>query len=106
MIIDIIQAVAGLILVIYLPGYLLSHLLFSMLRPLERFCISTSLSIAIVTLLGFFLTIISNLFGIRAISQFGVWFSLATVCVIELIFLLRRAATANQARAVSGRRRR
>jgi len=91
MILEIIRIVLGLVVIIFLPGYLLSLILFERLSLLERICLAVGLSISIVVLLGFFLTLVSNLTGTKAIGLLGVWVSLIAVCLFLaiILFILR-----------------
>jgi uncharacterized membrane protein len=92
MMLEILRTILGLLFVIFLPGYILSRILFNQLHPTERICLAAGLSIFIVVLLGFFLTFISNMTQIKAISLPGVWISLAAVYIIfAIIFLFRNS---------------
>lgn len=78
----------GLILVIFLPGFLLSAILFPKiddLEGIERIALSFILNLAIVPLLGLVLNLTS--FGIRLTS---VWIVLSTFTILVLLVALVR----------------
>ncbi len=91
MMLDILRIVLGLFLVIFLPGYLLSLILFSRLKAIERICLSVGLSFTIVVFLGFFLTIMGTTLNLKAINTLSVWISMLAISVILLIIVFLRS---------------
>ena len=90
MILEMIRIILGLLFSIFLPGYLLSLILFRKLKIIERICLSVGLSVSILVFLGFFLSGIGYLINIKAINALSVWFLLLVVCVIFTTILLAR----------------
>ena len=90
MILNIIKIISGLLFGLFIPGYLLSLILFKKLKIIERVCLSIGLSISIIVVLGFFLTAISYLTNIKGITALTVWFSLLTISLIFIIVIRRK----------------
>jgi uncharacterized membrane protein len=88
--IEFIKIILGLIFTLFLPGYLLSLLLFKKLRRIERISLSIGLSIAITVFLGFSLSAVSYLTFSKAITERSVWISFILLCVIFTIAKLFR----------------
>ncbi len=90
-IINVLRIILGILLTLFIPGYLLSLFLIKKIRLFERILISIGLSIIIVSALAVFLTLISIIFGINAINEISVWLSLAFISIIfMLIFLVQK----------------
>jgi uncharacterized membrane protein len=83
-------AVIGFLFVLFVPGFLLSMMLFSSMRHMDRFLLSFGLSVAIVAFIGFSLG--TGAFGIQGgINAFNVWISLLIVSgVLGVIILVQR----------------
>jgi len=92
MILSIIRVIVGII-ALFLPGYLLSFILFKKLKIIERICLAIGLSIVIIVFLGFFLTAISYLTNIKGITTQNVWFSLLIICIIFIILIISKYKT-------------
>lgn len=88
MILDIIRIILGILFAIFIPGYLLSLILFKKLKLIERVCIAVGLNIFIVVLLSFFLTAISQFTEITGITTKWVWLSLITLSLIFIIIII------------------
>ena len=84
MILGLLRTVIGFALVLFLPGYLLSMIMFGRLGLPVRITLSAGLSMFIVVLDGFVLTIIGNITGIKAITPVGVIVSLGLMCMLFL----------------------
>lgn len=89
MILSIIRVIVGII-ALFLPGYLLSIILFKKLKVIERICLAIGLSIFITVFLGFFLTAISYLTNIKGITTQSVWLSLLIICIIFIIVIISK----------------
>jgi len=91
MIFEILHAIAGLVMGLFIPGFLLTLILFKELDLLERIALSIGLSIAIDIFVGLFLGANKTMKMITGgITEFNVWFYLVVVCVILLfIFVLQ-----------------
>ena len=90
MILDIIRIILGTLIAIFLPGYLLSLILFKKLKLIERISLAIGLSIFIIVVLGFFLTGISSLTNVKGITTNMVWFSLLIICIIFIIIIIAK----------------
>ena len=88
MILSTIRVVLGLLFVLFLPGYLLSLILFKRLQTVERICLAVGLSVVIVVFLGFFLTAIGYLTNLKGITVISVWLSLLIICGIFTFMVL------------------
>ena len=86
----VIKVILGLLITMFLPGYLLSVILVRKSEIIERICLSIGLSIFIIVVLSFFLTAISYLLNIKGITSLSVWLSLLVVCVILFIIIRMR----------------
>lgn len=89
MITKILMIIIGLLFVLFIPGYLLSLILLKKSDLVERIVLSFGLSVFIVVLLGFFLTLIGNFLDIKGITSLSVWTSLIIVCAIFVVALFR-----------------
>lgn len=85
MITSIIRTILGLGFVLFIPGFLLSHLFFKRLAAAERIGLSLGLSIVVVVFLGFFLTMIGSLPDITGITGTTVWLSLILSSIIFIV---------------------
>ncbi|MCK5617631.1 DUF1616 domain-containing protein [Candidatus Pacearchaeota archaeon] len=83
----IIRAVCGLILVLFLPGYLLSMLFIHDVDVIERMVFSIGLSIATTVAVSFFLTALQWIFGFGRFSQEQITVSLSMICILQLIYI-------------------
>lgn len=88
MIFNLLQIIFGLLIVLFLPGYLLSFILFKQLKAIERILLAFGLSLVIVVLLGFLLTAFGNYLNIRGITAASVWISLLTICIVLFIIVI------------------
>lgn len=91
MIFDILRIIFGILFVMFMPGYLLTFLLFKKLGVIERISLAIGLSISIVVFLGFFLTAVGYIAGIKGITAYSIWFSLLTISLIFLILIIIKA---------------
>lgn len=89
--IELIKIILGVIVILFLPGYIWSYVFFKKeeLDVLERVAVSTGLSIAIVPLLIFFL---NQLFGMK-ITLINSFLTLLFFCLsgFALIFFKNKA---------------
>ena len=92
MILSIIRVIVGII-ALFLPGYLLSFILFKKLKIIERICLAIGLSIVIIVFLGFFLTVISYLTNTKVLITQVVWLSLLIICIIFIILIISKYKT-------------
>lgn len=84
-----IMLIIGIVLVMFLPGYLISLIIFRELEFTERIFIGFGLSISVVVALGFFLSFLGYALGIKAITPTSTTISLTMICLILLgIYLL------------------
>ena len=95
MIFNLIRITLGLVFVVFLPGYLLSRILFRELKIIERICLAFGLSVLITVILSFFLTAISNLTNLKAINVYSVWISLLGLCTIFVIMIISKPKKTN-----------
>jgi uncharacterized membrane protein len=80
-------AAMGFLFVFFVPGFLLSFLVFSKMRALDRFLLGFGLSLAVVAVIAFILG--TEAFGITGgYSAFNVWMSLLIVSGIVGIAVL------------------
>ena len=92
MIFDILVAVIGLILALFLPGFLLSKILFPKIDILETIAFSIAFSIAIDIILGLFLGINETMKDLTGgITAENLWFyTLVIVFLLLGILLIQR----------------
>ncbi|MBU1164971.1 DUF1616 domain-containing protein [Patescibacteria group bacterium] len=85
----------GLILSIFLPGFLLSLILFkkNKLQIIERLVISFGLSVAISIIIGLFLCIIKVFFDILGITKLNLYLGLLVVSLTLCLILLYKKPT-------------
>jgi uncharacterized membrane protein len=83
--INIITLIVGLLFVVFIPGYLFSLILFEKLDLIERFALSFALSVIIVILVGFLLTLAGYILRIKSINYVSVWSSLIFICIVLII---------------------
>jgi len=89
-IILVFRTIFGIILVMFIPGFLLSQLIFKKQTLVQMLAMSIALSVFIVILLSFFLTLLSFFSSVR-INVLSVFISLsAVVIVFSGALLLRR----------------
>jgi uncharacterized membrane protein len=104
MILTVLHIAAGLLFAVFLPGYLLSLVLFKNISSLERLCLSVGLSFSLMIFLGFLLTLLLKLAGEKMISPGGIWLSLVIICLICLdILLVRGELKIKNLRGIIGR---
>ncbi len=101
MIFEIIRLIAGLALVMFLPGYLLSRIIFQEISLPGRISLSCGLSVTITVAMGFFLTFIGNALGIKTITPWGAALSLTAVCIVFLAILMMGS---NKNQSIAGRK--
>jgi len=80
------QIIFGLLLALFLPGYLLARLFFKELAELEKMAIGFVLSIAIDIFVGLFLgynEFMKNLTG--GITSFNLWLYLGSITIILFV---------------------
>ena len=88
--ISVLRIIFGILLVMFIPGFLLGRLIFRKQTLVERVAISIALSVFIVILLSFFLTLLSFFSPVR-IDAASVMLSLfMTVMVFGSALFLRR----------------
>jgi uncharacterized membrane protein len=78
------RVIVGLI-VIFLPGFLLSLILFKKMGVVERLCVAFGLSVSIIVFLGFFLSGIGYFLKFKGITTGSVYLSLLILCVMFAI---------------------
>jgi len=83
----IIRAICGLILVFFLPGYLLSLLFIHDVDIIERTVFSIGLSIATTVAVSFLLTALQRISGAGSFSQEQITVSLSMICILQLIYI-------------------
>lgn len=74
LVLDVLRALAGAVLLAWLPGYAWTRVLLPELSRLERFVYSVALSVVLVVL---FLYLGNVVFGMRVSPVNGVWGALA-----------------------------
>lgn len=79
---EIIRTALGMLLVFFLPGYLLSVIIIKRLNSVERFCLSIGLSLAIAVMMGINLSAIGYLSATKAITGRNLWVSLLIICAL------------------------
>ena len=84
---DTVRIVFGSIVILFLPGYWLTHVFFKNkeIDFLERFALSFALSISVVPLLSFYL----NLLGLK-ITALSVFLLVVAVFLMSIVFLKYR----------------
>ncbi len=83
MILDILHAIIGLAFGLFIPGFLLTLILFKKIDLLERIALAIGLSIAIDVLVGLFLGANKTMKDITGgITEVNVWLYLVFVSVI------------------------
>jgi len=90
MILDIIRIIGGILISMFIPGYLLSLILYKKINIIERICLAFGFSVFIIVFLGFFLTGVSYTFNIKGITSLSVWLSLSLVSIIFALGILVR----------------
>ncbi|MGV8086560.1 MAG: DUF1616 domain-containing protein [Candidatus Woesearchaeota archaeon] len=86
-ILQIIQIPTGLILALFLPGYLIARIFFKELDELEKVALGFVLSIAIDIALGLFLGYNETMKNITGgITAFNLWLYLGSITIILIIF--------------------
>mgnify|MGYP001593716250 CR=1 FL=1 len=87
MIFDFIKIGLGLLVVVFLPGFLLSFIMLNRLDLVERIVLSIGLSIYIATLISFNLSMVGYIRETRGITTENVWISLFGICVLFAFIL-------------------
>ena len=95
MILNIIRIIVGIVFALFLPGYLLTFILFRKLKLLERICLAIGLSIFVVVFLSFYLTAISFFSSEAGITTMGVWLSLLITCALFIIIIISKNKTSH-----------
>jgi uncharacterized membrane protein len=88
MIVELIRIVLGILIVLFMPGYLLSVVLFRKLRAIERIGLALGLSVFIVVFMGFFLTVLVHLTSLEGITTQSVWISLSLVSLFFGVIII------------------
>lgn len=91
MIIEIFHAIIGLSFGLFIPGYLLTLILFKKIDILERIALAIGLSISIDVLVGLFLGANKTMKEITGgITEFNVWFYLIFVSLaLGVVYLFQ-----------------
>tara|TARA_Y100000310_G_C20606168_1_gene775581 strand:+ start:526 stop:870 length:345 start_codon:yes stop_codon:yes gene_type:complete len=91
MILEILRAIVGILFGLFIPGFLLSLILFKKIDILERIALAIGLSIAIDVLVGLFLGANKTMKEITGgITELNVWLYLVFISVVlALIYVLR-----------------
>ena len=95
MITEILHAIIGLAFGLFIPGYLLTRILFKEQEILERIALSIGLSIAIDVFVGLFLGANKTMKDITGgITEANVWFYLIAVTAIltTILFIQRQTS--------------
>tara|TARA_Y100000310_G_C20570100_1_gene757573 strand:- start:187 stop:483 length:297 start_codon:yes stop_codon:yes gene_type:complete len=91
MILEILHAIIGLSFGLFIPGFLLTLVLFKKINPLERIVISVGLSIGIDILIGLFLGANKTMKEITGgITELNIWLYLIFISVILGVIYLAR----------------
>ena len=86
---DIIHAIIGILFALFIPGYLLTILLFNDLEILERISLAIGLSMCVDILIGLLLGGNKTLMGFTGgITAFNLWIFIGAICVILLALIL------------------
>lgn len=83
---NILQIIGGLILALFIPGYLIARIFFKELEELEKVALGFVLSIALDILVGLFLgynEAMKNITG--GITAFNLWLYIGSITIILLI---------------------
>jgi len=83
MIYEILRVMIG-VLVLFVPGYFLSPL-FTDAKGSRRVYISFGISLVFIVLLGFFLTFIGNVLGVRGFTLTNIMIPILIISVIGLV---------------------
>jgi uncharacterized membrane protein len=79
----------GFVLVLFLPGFVLSMLILKKLSSIDRFLISVGLSIAITAFVAFMLS--GRLLAFGLMTSANVWLSLLVITIaLTVIYLFKR----------------
>jgi len=91
MILNILHAIIGLAFGLFIPGFLLTKIIFNNQEILETIAFSIAFSIAIDIFLGLFLGANETMFNITGgITEFNVWYYLIIISIIlGFIYLLK-----------------
>jgi len=81
------QLVLGLVLALFIPGFLLSKIIVPTMNWVERATASVMLSFAILVLLGFMLTLYGYATGRKGITITNVYVSLLVISLIQGIIV-------------------
>ena len=90
-VLDILHAVIGLAFALFIPGFLLTKIIFNGQEILETVAFSIAFSIAIDIFLGLFLGANKTMFNITGgITELNVWFYILGISIIlGVIYLLK-----------------
>jgi len=91
-VLDILHAVIGLAFALFIPGFLLTKIIFAKQEILETAAFSIAFSIAIDIFLGLFLGANETMFNITGgITELNVWFYMVIISIILGIVYLAKA---------------
>ncbi len=82
----VLRAILGLIMVLFLPGYLISNLIIREIDRWERIALSIGLSIAATVAASFLLSAFHALSGLKAYTPIGMSSLLSLSCIILSFF--------------------
>ncbi len=90
-VLDVLHALIGLAFALFIPGFLLTKVLFKDQEILEMIAFSIAFSIAIDIFLGLFLGANETMFEITGgITELNVWFYLIIITIIlGIVYLLK-----------------
>jgi len=86
--IEVIGIIFGILFVFFIPGFLLSHIIWKKMKTVERIVMSVVFSMVIVIFLGFLLSGIGKFLGFQGITVTSVWISLIVIPVLMGLYLL------------------
>lgn len=87
----VLKIILGFILILFFPGFLISHLLFKKLSYLEQITVGIFLSIIIAFLTSIFLGMFKSDKFFYSFTPNNILISLITISVTTFIILLREA---------------
>ncbi|MBS3170901.1 DUF1616 domain-containing protein [Candidatus Woesearchaeota archaeon] len=90
-VVDILHAVIGLAFALFIPGFLLTKIIFKEQELLETIAFSVAFSIAIDIFLGLFLGANKTMYEITGgITEMNVWFYIVIITVIlGIVYLIK-----------------
>jgi len=92
-----IQIIFGILFAFFIPGFLLTLLLFNNLNILEEIAFSISFSLIILLFLGLFLGVNETMANLRGgITEFNLWFYLIFLTILlSGAYLIKRFTSQN-----------